>query len=129
MAQANPEPKGAAALKVGIGLYMLCRFQEALASLSAATDNKDRRYFQAQCYKSLGQYAKAVEEFERAADRGWEFEKIPGDMSLLQRLLDGPWANEDFLTVHPGQKVAVRYDDDVIAAVPAEDTPKVNPGP
>jgi len=86
MAQANPEPKGAAALKVGIGLYMLCRFQEALAALSAATDNKDRRYFQAQCYKSLGQYAKAVEEFERAADRGWDAVESALNVSEVQAL-------------------------------------------
>lgn len=60
----------------------------------------------------------------KAVDRGWEFEKIPGDMSLLQRLLDGPWEGRDFLTVQPGQKVAVRYDDDVIAAEPVTDTPE-----
>lgn len=67
---ANPQPKGAAALKIGLCRYMLCRLNDALAALAEGTDNKDRRYFQALCYKALRQYDKAAEEFGRAADRG-----------------------------------------------------------
>ncbi len=62
----------------------------------------------------------------QAADRGWKFEKIPGDLSLLQRLLDGPWPDQDFLVLQPGQQVVVRYDDSVIAAAPADD-PRADP--
>ncbi len=62
----------------------------------------------------------------QAADRGWKFQKIAGDLSLLQRLLDGPWPDKDFLVLQPGQKVIVRYDDDIIAAAPADD-PAANP--
>jgi len=68
----NPEPRGAAAVKVGIGRYMVCRFREALEAFAQATDNRDRRYFQGMCYKQLRQYDKAAAEFERAIDRGWE---------------------------------------------------------
>lgn len=68
----NPEPRGAAAVKVGIGRYMVCRFREALEALAQATDNKDRRYFQGMCCSQLKQYDKAAAEFERAIDRGWE---------------------------------------------------------
>jgi len=69
---ADREPKGAAALKIGIARYMLCRFPEALDVLTDATDNKDRRYFQGMCLKCLGEYDRACEEFERAKARGWE---------------------------------------------------------
>jgi len=48
----------------------------------------------------------------------WEFEKIPGDLSLLQRLLNGDW-NEDFLIVPPGQRIQESYDDDVINCEPS----------
>ncbi len=68
----NPDPSGAPALKIGIARFMLCRFAEALNALSAATDNKDRRYFQGLCLKHLGEYDQAVEELQRATDRGWE---------------------------------------------------------
>ncbi len=68
---ANPEPKGTAALKIGIARYVVCRFRAALEALASAVDNKDRRYFQGLCYKQLQQYGKAEEEFRRAADKGW----------------------------------------------------------
>jgi len=48
-----------------------------------------------------------------AEERQWEFEKLPGDLSLLRRLVAGNW-NEDFLIVPPGQQIQASYDDDVI---------------
>jgi hypothetical protein len=53
---------------------------------------------------------------EQAAERGWKFEKVAGDMSLIQRLVDGPWDEQDFLTVPPGWRVAVTYDEQIIRA-------------
>lgn len=69
--QANPQPSGAAALKVGVARYMLCRFRPALEALAQATDNKDNHYFQAMCHKSLGRFDKAADEFRKAQSRGW----------------------------------------------------------
>ena len=54
----------------------------------------------------------------RADERGWKFEKVPGDMQLLTRLLNGPWDDADFLTVPPGHRVVARYDEQIIAAEP-----------
>ena len=48
-------------------------------------------------------------------EKGWQYDEIPGDMSLFRRLLDGEW--EDFLVVQPGQKVAASFDERVILAV------------
>jgi hypothetical protein len=52
-----------------------------------------------------------------AEERGWAFEKIPGDLSLLQRFLNGDW-NDDFLIIPPGQRILESYDDDVISCEP-----------
>jgi hypothetical protein len=52
-----------------------------------------------------------------AAAHGWRFEKLAGDMSLLQGLLDGGWDDERYLVVPPGHCIAPSYDDRVIKAV------------
>jgi len=51
---------------------------------------------------------------EEAERRGLLFEKISGDLSLIQRLLDGDWDDRDFLVVPPGCRIAPTYDDGVI---------------
>ena len=44
MSSGQDDPRGGLAVKLGIARYMMCRFADALAVLSAGTDNKDRRY-------------------------------------------------------------------------------------
>ncbi len=57
---------------------------------------------------------------EQAAERGWRFEKIPGDMSLIERLVDGEWDDRDFLVLSPGWRLVARYDESVIGAEKAD---------
>jgi hypothetical protein len=52
---------------------------------------------------------------EEAARRGWAFDKIQGDLSLIQRLVDGVWDNQEFLVLRPGERVVALYDDEIIA--------------
>ena len=54
---------------------------------------------------------------QQAAERGWKFQKLAGDMSLIQQLVDGPWDAERFLVVPPGHQVAASYDEQIIKAV------------
>lgn len=51
------------------------------------------------------------------ADKGWAYDEIQGDLALFQKMLDGSWAEEDFLRVNPGQKVVASFDERIIAAV------------
>ena len=62
--------------------------------------------------------AKARGEAEK---RGWAFEKVKGSLELVRRLLAGDW-EDDFLVLQPGEKLAMSYDDGVIAAVAQLDT-------
>ena len=49
-----------------------------------------------------------------AAELGWDFEKLHGDMGLFQALVDGPWDDERFLVVPSGQRIAASYDGGIV---------------
>ena len=51
-----------------------------------------------------------------AAERGWEFEKLSGDLSLLRRLVDGDWNEDSFVVVPPGRRIAATYDQRILEA-------------
>ena len=54
---------------------------------------------------------RAREEAER---RGWKFEKVQGDLSLLQRFVDGEWNEEEFQIIGPGCQLQARYDERIV---------------
>lgn len=68
----EPSPSGTTAVKIGVAEYLLCRFREALEIFSDATDNKERRFYAAECLRSLRRFDEAAEEFQRAKARGWD---------------------------------------------------------
>jgi hypothetical protein len=53
---------------------------------------------------------------EEAAGRGWAYETVRGDLSLIQRLVDGVWGSHEFLVLKPGERVAARYDEGIVSA-------------
>lgn len=55
---------------------------------------------------------------DQAARRGWDFERLDGDLVLLRRLIDGEWG-DDVLVLQPGERLAMSYDEGVVKAVPA----------
>jgi hypothetical protein len=62
-----------------------------------------------------------TERWEREAAamahcHGWGFERLPGDLGWLRRLLDGDWRDEQFPVLQPGQRVVPSYDGRLIAA-------------
>ncbi len=59
--------------------------------------------------------AKAREEAER---HGWQFESLPGDLGLFERLLAGNWNEKEFLVVPPGWRVTATYDSGIIDKEP-----------
>jgi hypothetical protein len=52
---------------------------------------------------------------DEASRRGWNFERVAGDIVMVRRLLNGDW-NEDYLVLQPGQRLGMSYDENVIKA-------------
>ncbi len=50
-----------------------------------------------------------------AKERNWKFEKLQGDMSMIQRLLDGQWDDKEFLTVPPGWRVVTNFGESIVS--------------
>lgn len=62
-----------------------------------------------------------IEEYRRftrqlAADHGWEYAEVEGDMSMIRRLADGDWQSDDFLRVEPGQRIVESFDELILRA-------------
>lgn len=53
-----------------------------------------------------------------AEEKGWKFEKMAGDLGLMQGLVDGPWDEDRYLVVPAGNRVANVYTPEIIKAVP-----------
>lgn len=51
---------------------------------------------------------------ELAKTRDWKFDKLAGDMRLIQALVDGPWDEDRFLLVQPGQRIVASFDKTII---------------
>jgi hypothetical protein len=49
-----------------------------------------------------------------AQERGWQFEKLAGDITLIQDLVDGRWGQDRFLVVPPGCRVAASFDEQIV---------------
>lgn len=53
---------------------------------------------------------------KEAAEKGWRFERLSGDLGLFRQLLAGDWPSEEFLVVPPGHRIVPTHDDRVVKA-------------
>ncbi len=60
---------------------------------------------------------------EQADKRGWRFDLLKGSTTLLWRMMQGEWDEEDFLVVAPGQAIAPSYDGSIVRS---EECPESN---
>lgn len=63
------------------------------------------------------------EQVRHEADqRGWAYDHVDGDLSLLHDLVNGPWDEDRFVIVEPGKMLGVRNDEAVLEARPATES-------
>ncbi|WP_168442050.1 DUF1638 domain-containing protein [Pontiella desulfatans] len=51
---------------------------------------------------------------EEAASKNWNYEKVAGNLTLIQRLLNGNWNEEDFLTVPPNATISADHSEQIV---------------
>jgi hypothetical protein len=65
----------------------------------------------------IGNFPEYEEKARKEAfDKGWKFERLKGDISLLRKLIEGDWNKEEFLVVQPGEKIMPIYVGDIMRA-------------
>lgn len=55
----------------------------------------------------------------KANERNWEFETVPGDMTLIEQLVNGEWPDEDFLVVRPGHSIKASHTEQIVKTTAA----------
>jgi len=69
-ASRSPDIRRPAALRAGVGLWILRRYAEAAEMLDRAADHPDGAYFLGLCRVETAEYDKAIESFKQAAKAG-----------------------------------------------------------
>jgi hypothetical protein len=123
-------------LERGKGLQQLTHqtlgFDESLDALVQRYGEDNGRYLYEEMTRYQAQYrklafietgleadAKFVDEAAaEALEKGWSFERLPGDLAWLRRLVDGEWAEAEFVVAAPGQRIAASYDTGVVKVQP-----------
>jgi hypothetical protein len=116
----------------GQGLQQLAHtatgFEETLEALIERYGDDDGHYLYDQftsyrlAYRKLAYIETGLEPDSRfesgarkeAADRGWRFEKVRGDLKLMSELVSGNWPNKDFQVIQPGECIVPSYRPDVV---------------
>ena len=49
-----------------------------------------------------------------ANKRGWRYEEVGGDISLLHKLFNGEWNDQEFLVVPVGKKLVAKHDGSIV---------------
>jgi len=119
-------------LERGQGLQQLTHhttgFDESLETLIGKYGEDNGRYLYEEMTRYRAQYRKLTfietgleadgkfiaEAAAEAKEKGWSFERLPGDLAWLGRLVEGAWAEAEFVVAGPGQRIAASYDNRVV---------------
>ena len=121
-------------LERGQGLQQLTHhtlgFDESLDALVRQYGEDNGRYLFEEMTRYRAQYRKLTfietgleaggefiaEAAAEAREKGWSFERLPGDLAWLGRLVEGVWPEAEFVVAEPGQRIVASYDGRVVKA-------------
>ena len=123
-------------LERGKGLEQLTHntmgLDEPLEALIRKYGEDNGRYLYEEMTRYRSQYSKLTfietgleaggkflaEAAAEAREKGWVFERLTGDLAWLGRMVEGQWAEAEFLVAEPGQRIAPSYDARVVKVHP-----------
>jgi hypothetical protein len=123
-------------LERGQGLQQLTHdtigFDQPLAEMIAKYGEDNGRYLYEELTRYRSQYRKLTfietgletgakffgEAIAEAQEKGWDFERMTGDLAWLRRLVEGPWTEAEFVIAEPGQHIVASYDTQVMKVQP-----------
>jgi hypothetical protein len=119
-------------LERGKGLQQLIHqtagLEDSLDTLIAKYGEDNGRYLYEEMTRYHAQYRKLTfietgleaggnfieEAAAEAAEKGWSFERYPGDLGWLKRLVDGVWSVSEFVIASPGERFAASFDSEIL---------------
>jgi len=119
-------------LERGQGLQQLTHhttgFDESLETLIGKYGEDNGRYLYEEMTRYRAQYRKLTfietgleadgkfiaEAAAEAKEKGWSFERMPGDLAWIGRMVEGEWTEAEFVVAEPGQRIAASYDNRVV---------------
>jgi Protein of unknown function (DUF1638) len=107
-------------------------FDESLESLIRQYGDDNGRYLYEELTRYRTQYRRLTfietgleaggkfidDAAAEAKEKGWSFERLPGDLSWIRRMLAGKWAEAEFVVAGPGQRIVASYDTGVLKVDP-----------
>ena len=123
-------------LERGKGLQQLThntvRFDEPLEAMIRKYGEDNGRYLHEEMTRYRSQYRKLTfietgleaggkflaEAAAEAQENGWTFERLPGNLAWLRRMVAGEWAEDEFVVTEPGQRIVASYDTGVVKVKP-----------
>ena len=119
-------------LERGKGLQQLTHntmgFDEPLEAMIRKYGEDNGRYLYEEMTRYRSEYRKLTfietgleaggkflaEASTEAKEKGWSFERLPGDLTWLRRMVEGEWAEPEFVVAEPGQRIVASYDTSVV---------------
>jgi hypothetical protein len=97
---------------------------ESLEALIARYGDDNGRYLYGELTRYRSQYSKltfietgiepdarfVLDAAAEAAEKGWRFERLAGDLAWLRRMVAGEWAEAEFAIAGPGERIVASYD-------------------
>ena len=119
-------------LERGQGLQQLTHntmaFDESLEAMIRKYGEDNGRYLYEEMTRYRSQYRKltfietgleaggkfVAEAAAEAKEKGWSFERLSGNLAWLRRMVEGEWAEREFVIAEPGQRIEASYDIGVV---------------